>query len=151
MCLVSQSWLTLFGPRDCNLPGSPVHGLLQIRILEWVVMPSSRGFSWPRDQTWVSCVAPSRPPKKPLESPQQRQVAKEESNLNLKYLNRQLSIWGKGITRNKDAKTQKGTKPKEHIKCSLLTKAGNRLKKTKWSQKWKLNCRVSVRINKMEI
>ena len=36
---------------DCNLPCSPVHGILQARILEWVAMPSSRESSWPRDQT----------------------------------------------------------------------------------------------------
>ena len=29
--------------------GSSVHGILQVRILEWVAMPSSRGSSWPRD------------------------------------------------------------------------------------------------------
>ena len=34
-----------------------VHGILQARTLEWVAMPFSRGSSWPRDQTWVSCVA----------------------------------------------------------------------------------------------
>jgi len=28
---------------DCSLPGSSVHGILQARILEWVVMPFSRG------------------------------------------------------------------------------------------------------------
>ena len=28
---------------DCGLLGSSVHGILQSRILEWVVMPSSRG------------------------------------------------------------------------------------------------------------
>ena len=32
--------------------GSSVHGILQARILEWVAMPSSRGFSQPRDRTW---------------------------------------------------------------------------------------------------
>ena len=37
-----QSRLTLCGPMDCSLPGSPVHGILQARILEWVAMPSSR-------------------------------------------------------------------------------------------------------------
>ena len=36
---------------------SSVHGILQARILEWVAMPSSRGFSWPRDQTCVSYVS----------------------------------------------------------------------------------------------
>ena len=40
---------------DCHLPESSVRGILQARILEWVAMPSSRGSSWPRDRTWVSC------------------------------------------------------------------------------------------------
>ena len=31
--------------------------ILQARILEWVVMPSSRGSSQPRDGTQVSCIA----------------------------------------------------------------------------------------------
>ena len=35
-------------------PGSPVHGILQVRILEWVAMPSSRGSSQPRNQTHTS-------------------------------------------------------------------------------------------------
>ena len=32
-------------------------GILQARILEWVVMPSSRGSSQPRDQTQVFPIA----------------------------------------------------------------------------------------------
>ena len=36
-------------------PGFSVHGILQARILEGVAMPSSRGSSWPRYRTWVSC------------------------------------------------------------------------------------------------
>ena len=44
-------------PHGCNSPGSPVHGILQARILEWVVISSSRGCSQPRDQTLVSCVS----------------------------------------------------------------------------------------------
>ena len=35
----------LCSPMDCSLPSSSVHGILQARILEWVAMPSSRGFS----------------------------------------------------------------------------------------------------------
>ena len=27
---------------DCSLPGSPVHGIFQARILEWVAIPFSR-------------------------------------------------------------------------------------------------------------
>ena len=43
---------------DCSLPGSSVHGILQVRMLEWVAMSSSRGFSQPRDQTHVSLMSP---------------------------------------------------------------------------------------------
>ena len=42
---------------DQTLPGSSAHGTLQARILEWVVMPSSRGSSQPRDRTHVSYVS----------------------------------------------------------------------------------------------
>ena len=40
-------------PKDCSPPGSPVHGILQTRILEWVSIPFSRGSSRPRDWTQV--------------------------------------------------------------------------------------------------
>ena len=39
---VTQSCLTLSDPMDC-LPGSPVPGILQARILEWVVISFSSG------------------------------------------------------------------------------------------------------------
>ena len=42
---------------DSSLPGSTVCGILQARILEWVAISFSRGSSWPRDQTQVSCIA----------------------------------------------------------------------------------------------
>ena len=54
LCLVIQLCLTLCDPMNCSLPGSSVHGILQTRILEWVVMPFSRGSSQPRDRTQVS-------------------------------------------------------------------------------------------------
>ena len=44
-------------PMDCSPPGSSIHGTLQTRIVEWVAMPSSRGSSWARDWTQVSCTA----------------------------------------------------------------------------------------------
>ena len=57
-------------PMDCSQPGSSVHGILQARILDWVAMPSSRGSSWLRDQTCVSCIAgaifTTEPPGKPF-------------------------------------------------------------------------------------
>ena len=59
----------LCDPVDCNPPGSSVHGILQARMLEWVVRGSSqffqervlewvpRGSSQPREQTRVSCIS----------------------------------------------------------------------------------------------
>ena len=49
-----QSCPTLWDPMNCRPPDSSVHGILQVRILEWVAMPSSRGSSQPRDQTHIS-------------------------------------------------------------------------------------------------
>ena len=43
-------------PMECSPPGSSVHGILQTRMLEWVVH-SSRGSSQLRDQTQVSCIS----------------------------------------------------------------------------------------------
>ena len=40
-----------------SLPGSSVHGITQARILEWVAISFSRGSSWPRDQTHISCTS----------------------------------------------------------------------------------------------
>ena len=44
-------------PIDCSPPGSPVHRILQAKILEWVAISFSRGSSWPRNWTQVSCIA----------------------------------------------------------------------------------------------
>ena len=67
--LVIQSCPPLWDPMDCSPPGSSVHGILQARILEWVTSilkingkpdlatPFSRGSSWSRDRTRVSCIA----------------------------------------------------------------------------------------------
>ena len=54
---VTQLCLTLCNPMDCSLPGSSVHGILQVRIVQGVAIPFSRGSSWPRDQTQVSYTA----------------------------------------------------------------------------------------------
>ena len=63
---LAQSCPTPCDPVDYSLPGSSVHGI-QTRTLEWVAIPFSRGSSWPRDRTWVSCIAllfvpPGKPP-----------------------------------------------------------------------------------------
>ena len=58
-CVLTRSAVSSsFWPQGLySLPGSSVHGIFQARILEWVAIPFSRGSSWPRDQTWVSCIA----------------------------------------------------------------------------------------------
>ena len=53
--LVAQSCPTLWDPVTCSLPGSSVRGILQARILEWISIPFSRGYFWPKDWTQVSC------------------------------------------------------------------------------------------------
>ena len=40
-----------------RLPGSSVHGIFQVRMLQWVAISSSRASSQPQDRTWVSCTA----------------------------------------------------------------------------------------------
>ena len=47
---------TLCDSMDYSSPGSSVHGIFQARIQEWVAIPFSREYSWPKDQTWVSCI-----------------------------------------------------------------------------------------------
>ena len=49
-CVLSHS-----DPMDGSPPGSSVHGIFQARILVQVDISFSRGCSWPRDQTPVSC------------------------------------------------------------------------------------------------
>ena len=63
LCLTVQ-------PMDAAHPDSSVHGISQAGILERIAMPSSRGSSQLRDQTWVSCIAgrffTAEPTGKPL-------------------------------------------------------------------------------------
>ena len=40
---VAQLCPTLCDPMDCSLPGSSVHGILQARVLDWVVIAFSGG------------------------------------------------------------------------------------------------------------
>ena len=41
----------------CDPMNYTVHGILQVRIPEWVTFPFSRGSSQPRNRTQVSCIA----------------------------------------------------------------------------------------------
>ena len=49
---VAQPCPTLYSPVDCI-----VYGIFQVRILEWLAVPFSRGSSQPRDQTQVTHIA----------------------------------------------------------------------------------------------
>ena len=55
--LVTQLCLTLWDSMDCSPLGSPVHGLLQVRILGGLTLPSPGESSQPWGWTWVSCIA----------------------------------------------------------------------------------------------
>ena len=48
-CSVTSVQSALCDPMDCNPPGSPVHEILQARILEQVAISFSRGSSRLRD------------------------------------------------------------------------------------------------------
>ena len=56
LCCLVVKLCDSFQPTDCSPPGSSVHRICQARIMEWVAISFSRGSSWPRDQTWVSCI-----------------------------------------------------------------------------------------------
>ena len=53
----AQSCLTICDPMDCSLPGSSVCGILQARILEWVVISFSRGSFPSRDWICIACTS----------------------------------------------------------------------------------------------
>ena len=46
---------SFWGLMDCSLPGSPVHGISQARIWEWIAISFSKGSSQPRDGTHIFC------------------------------------------------------------------------------------------------
>ena len=68
-CLVAKFCPTLCNPTDYTPRGSSVHGISQARRLEWVVISFSRGSSWPRTWTKVSCIAADSLPLSHLGSP----------------------------------------------------------------------------------
>ena len=56
-CVLSHcSQVQLFcDSMDCSLPGPSVHGISQVRILEWVAISFARGSCSPRDRTCIRC------------------------------------------------------------------------------------------------
>ena len=65
----SLSCVRLCDRTDCSPARSPVHVILQGRILEWVAISFSRRSSQPRDQICISCSAgrffTTEPPRRP--------------------------------------------------------------------------------------
>ena len=56
-CLVGKLCPTLWRPHAYSPAGSSVHGVSQASTLEWVTISFSRGSSWPKEWTCVSCIA----------------------------------------------------------------------------------------------
>ena len=54
MCSLAKSCLTLGNLKDCSLPGSPVHRISQVRIVDWVAISFSRGSSRSKNRTHMS-------------------------------------------------------------------------------------------------
>ena len=87
---------------DCSPPGSSVRGILQARILEWVVISFSRGSSphpgiKPRCPALQADSIHSEPPGKPIEliiEFKKRKGRREEINKNHFYVKRILLLLG---------------------------------------------------------
>ena len=54
---VAQLCPILCDPMDCSPPDSSIHEIFQTRALQWVAIFFSSWSFWPRDRTWVSCIA----------------------------------------------------------------------------------------------
>ena len=72
-CSDTQLCLTLHDPRDCSLPGSSVHGILLVRVLEWLPFPPSGDLPNPgiksatlMSPTLAGGFLPLAPPGKPI-------------------------------------------------------------------------------------
>jgi len=57
---VAQSCPTPSDPMDCSLPGHSVHGIFQVRVLEWVAIAFSAPSSYhlKKDSKWVNIGKP---------------------------------------------------------------------------------------------
>ena len=67
--LVAPLCPTFCDRMDCSQPGSSVHGILQARILEWVAIPFSRGYSDPRIEPGSPALQADSLPSEPTGRP----------------------------------------------------------------------------------
>ena len=72
----AQSCPTLCNQLDCNLPSSSVHGILQVRILEWMLCPPLRNLpdpeiepTSPMSPALAGVLFTTAPPRKPHYGP----------------------------------------------------------------------------------
>ena len=71
VCSVAQLCLTLCNPMDCCQLGSSVHGILQVRILEWLPFPPPGDLPNPTlPGRFFITEPPGKPPGKSPGSPQ---------------------------------------------------------------------------------
>ena len=67
--LITKLFLTLCNPMDCITPGSPVHGICQARILDWLPCPPPGDLPNPgiefKSPTLQVDSFPTEPPGKP--------------------------------------------------------------------------------------
>ena len=56
-CSVTQSCPTLRDPVDYSLPGTSLHGIILVRILDWVAFPSQRVLPDPEIELVSSALA----------------------------------------------------------------------------------------------
>ena len=79
-----QSCLTLCDPVDCSPPGSSVHGILQVRIPEWVAVSFSRDLPNPGIEPGSPALQAdalsSEPPGKPLITKNLSQVSPQRTS-----------------------------------------------------------------------
>ena len=71
--LAAQSCLTACDPMDCSPPGSSIHGIFQVRILEWLAISFSRDLPHPgielASPTLQADSLPTEPQGKPRITP----------------------------------------------------------------------------------
>ena len=72
---------TLCDPMDYSLQGPSVHGIFQARVLEWVAISFSRGYSQPRDGTQVSSLQADALPSELPGKPQYLKTLSKNDNL----------------------------------------------------------------------
>ena len=134
-----QSYSTLCDPIDWSLPGSSVYGTLQVKILEWVVMPS-RGSSRPRVWTCGSCVAgrffTTEPPRKPSLTVNQIQNS-EEADLKTEplYPTFSVSVRTRVLSIEKGRERWGNKVVEENLKAQRERKQKNFLNFRKFSEK----------------